>query len=114
MLLGLFRLSLDHNLGNCLRFPLHFPRGLGGLDRSNASDGSLKLFSDSGIEAFSGNACRQIDLAMKLRRNARHELTGERLVRLTHRINLLEILGDSYRFHSSLRKKKDGAIKDND
>jgi DNA replication protein DnaC len=41
-------------------------------------------------------------------------LAGALIDRLTHRINLLEILGDSYRFHSSLRKKKDGAIKDND
>ena len=41
-------------------------------------------------------------------------LAGALIDRLTHRINLLEILGDSYRFHSSLRKKKDSAIKDND
>ena len=41
-------------------------------------------------------------------------LAGALIDRLTHRINLLEILGDSYRFHSSLRKRKDGAIKDND
>ena len=71
-------LALDHDLGNRLPFP--FPRGLGRLDRSDASDGSLKLFHDPGIEAFAGNACRQTDLAMKLRRNARHELTREGLV----------------------------------
>ena len=80
MLLGLFRLSLDHDLGIRLRFP--FPRGSCCLNRSDASDSSLKLFNDPGIEAFAGNACRQIDLAMKLRRNARHELTREGLVRL--------------------------------
>lgn len=41
-------------------------------------------------------------------------LAGALIDRLTHRINLLEILGDSYRLSSSLKKKKDGAIKVND
>ena len=53
-----------------LRLPLSFPRGLRRLHRLDAGDGCLKLVGDPGIEALAGNACRQIDLAMKLRRNA--------------------------------------------
>ena len=53
-----------------LRLPLSFPRGLRRLDRFDAGDGCVKLLGDPGIEALAGNACRQIDLAMELRRNA--------------------------------------------
>lgn len=41
-------------------------------------------------------------------------LAGALLDRLTHRISLLEILGDSYRLHSSLKKRKEGTTKDTD
>ncbi len=41
-------------------------------------------------------------------------LAGALIDRLTHRITLLELLGDSYRLQSTLRNRKDGAIKVND
>ena len=65
-----------------LRFPLAFHCALRRLHRLDVGDGNLKLFNDPGIEAFAGNACREIDLAMKLRRNAGDELARKWFVRL--------------------------------
>ncbi len=65
----------------CLfRPPLSFPCGLRRLDGLDAGYGCLKLLDDPGIEAFAGNACRQIDLTMKLGRNPRHKLAREGLL----------------------------------
>jgi hypothetical protein len=64
------------------RLPLSFPRGLRRLHRLDAGDGWLKLLGHPGIEALAGNARRQIDLAVKLRRIAGNELAREGFVRL--------------------------------
>jgi hypothetical protein len=68
-----------------LGLPISFVGGLRRLDRLYAGDSCLKLLDDPDIEALAGNACRQIDLAIKLRRNAGDELARKRLVRLTLR-----------------------------
>jgi hypothetical protein len=55
-----------------LRFSSSFPGGLRRLHRFDAGDGRLKLLGDPCVEALAGNACRQINLAIKLENKGGH------------------------------------------